>query len=151
MTNDTEETILWRGHPSQWTNFGTYLVCLLLAGAVVAAYFVFRDIGPLIFLGLVIPVVWAFSRWLGTRFHVYEVSSERIKVTTGLLSPRTKELDPPRVRPFSPFEPFCLHPAGCGTSALVTADRSTPQIVLHAVPKAAALKDEIRTHTERMR
>ncbi len=36
---ESQETLIWRGTPSQWTNFGTYFFCLLLAAGVVAAYF----------------------------------------------------------------------------------------------------------------
>src|SRR5882757_9085530 len=96
MTADTEETPLWRGTPSQWTNFGTYLFSLLLAAGVIAAYYYFRTrttVSPLVLLGLVVPVLWTFSRWIGTRTIVYELTSERIKVTTGLLSRRTNELE----------------------------------------------------------
>ena len=37
MTADTEETPLWHGTPSQWTNFGTYLFCLILAAGMITA------------------------------------------------------------------------------------------------------------------
>src|SRR5687768_16721591 len=108
LPNETEETLVWRGTPSQWTNFGTYFFCLLLAGAVVAAYF-FVPIPqqtPLIFAGLAVPVLWALGRWIATRCQRYEVTSERVKITTGLLSRRTHELELYRVRDYSVVEPF---------------------------------------------
>jgi uncharacterized membrane protein YdbT with pleckstrin-like domain len=74
-----------------------------------------------------------------------------VKVTTGLLSRHTNEIELYRVRDYSVVEPFWLRLVGCGNIVLVTADRSTSQFVLRAVPHAAKLKDEIRTHTERMR
>jgi uncharacterized membrane protein YdbT with pleckstrin-like domain len=155
MTAENEETLVWSGTPSQWTNFGTFIVCLLLAAAVLAGYY-FAPPGPLernplILLGLLVPVLWFFGRWIGTRCHRYEVTSERIKVTTGLLSRRTTELELYRVRDYSLVEPFWLRLIGCGDIVLASADRTTPQLVLHAVPRATALKDLIRTHTERMR
>jgi uncharacterized membrane protein YdbT with pleckstrin-like domain len=155
MTAESEEVLLWSGTPSQWTNFGTFILCLLLAAGVVAGYY-FAPPGPLernplILLGLLVPVLWFFGRWIGTRCHRYEVTSERIKISTGLLSRRTSELELYRVRDYSLVEPFWLRLIGCGDIVLVSADRTTQQIVLHAVPRAAALKDLIRTHTERMR
>ncbi|HEX2852961.1 MAG TPA: PH domain-containing protein [Opitutaceae bacterium] len=146
-----EETLVWKGTPSQWTNFGTYFFCLLLAGGVVAAYFYFTPRQPLIFAGLALPALWAFSRWVQTRCQVYEITSERIRTKTGLLSRVSTELELYRVRDYTVEEPFFLRLIGRGNLILQTSDRSNPRLVLHAVPGANALKDQIRTHTERMR
>lgn len=151
MTAESEETLLWRGTPSQWTHFGTYLVCLLLGVGIVAAYLMPSQHQPLILAGLALPLLWGFGRWLTTRFHVYEVTSERIKVSTGILSRRTTELELYRVRDYTVVQPFWIRLVGCGNVVLETSDRSNPHVVLRAVPQPAALKDQIRTHTERMR
>lgn len=151
--NESQEVLVWRGTPSQWTNFGSYFFCLVLAAGIVAAYFIVNPATPqpLILAGLGLPVIWAFSCWVGTRCQRYEVTSERAKITTGLLSRRTNEIELYRVRDYTVIEPFWLRLVGCGDVVLVTADRTTPNFVLHAVPRAQALKDQIRTHTERMR
>lgn len=152
--DESAETPVWRGTPSQWTNFGAFFFCLLLAGGVVAAYvlapleFTQR---PFILLGLTLPFLWALSRWIGTRCHRYEVTSQRVKVTTGLLSRHSTELELYRVRDYSIVEPFWLRVVGCGNIVLATSDRTTPQLTLRAVPRATWLKDQIRLHTERMR
>src|SRR5437870_4792149 len=151
MTTDPAETLLWRGTPSQWTNFGAYLLCLLLAAGILVANAYAAGHHEYILAALAVPALWAFSRWLGTRSQVYEITSERIKVTHGLLSRERTELELYRVRDYSVLEPFWLRLVGCGNIVLVTADRTTPQMVLHAVPHANTLKDQIRTHTERMR
>jgi uncharacterized membrane protein YdbT with pleckstrin-like domain len=153
LPNESEETLVWRGTPSQWTNFGTYFFCLLLAAGVVTAYYLVPPASqtPLILAGLAVPALWALGRWIGTRCHRYEVTSERVKITTGLLSRRTNEIELYRVRDYSVIEPFWLRLVGSGDVVLVTADRTTPHFSLHAVPRANWLKDQIRTHTERMR
>lgn len=151
LPNEPEETILWRGTSSQWTNFGAFLFCLFLAAGVVAGYVIVTPRQPLILLGLIIPVIWALSRFIGTSCHRYEITSERIKLTSGLLSRQSSELELYRVRDYTVVEPFWLRIVGCGNIILTTADRTTPQVVLRAVPSAASLKDQIRTHTERMR
>ena len=151
MTPDSEETLVWRGTPSQWTNFGTYFFCLILAAGIIAAYYLVVPPQPLIFAGLALPFLWAVARWIGTRTHRYEVTSERVKITTGLLSRQSTELELYRVRDYSIIEPFWLRLVGCGNIVLQTSDRTTSQVVLRAVPHAASLKDQIRTHTERMR
>jgi uncharacterized membrane protein YdbT with pleckstrin-like domain len=106
---------------------------------------------PLILAGLVIPALWMLGRFIGTSTHRYEITSERIKLTTGLLSRHNSELELYRVRDYTVVQPFWLRLVGCGNIILTTADRTTPQVVLRAVPSAASLKDQIRTHTERMR
>jgi uncharacterized membrane protein YdbT with pleckstrin-like domain len=151
LPNEPEETVIWRGTPSQWTNFGAFFLCLLLAAGVVTGYLLVTPRQPLILLGLIVPFVWALGRIIGTSTHRYEITSERIKLTTGLLSRKSSELELYRVRDYTVEEPFWLRLVGCGNIVLTTADRTTPQVVLRAVPSAASLKDQIRAHTERMR
>jgi len=150
--NETpQETVVWRGTPSQWTNFVTYLFCLLLAGGVIAGYLFVSPPQPLILAGLVVPALWMLARYIATRCQRYEITSERVKVTTGLLSRHTNELELYRVRDYSVVEPFWLRLVGCGNVVLMTADSSNPSFILRAVPHAATLKDQIRTNTEQMR
>lgn len=161
MTEESQETLVWRGTPSQWTNLGAYLGCLLAVAAVAVAAWYFPARSPAavpehivlpLALGLAaLPVLYAFVRWLRTRCNVYEITSERIKVRTGIASRHMTELELYRVRDYSVVEPFWLRLAGCGNVVLTTSDRTTPEIVLRAVPKAAGLKDQIRFHTEKMR
>jgi len=149
---ETEESLIWQGTPSQWTNFGTYLFCALLIAAIVYAKFAYTGQGSeFILVALAVPLLWLLVRWIATRTHRYEITTERIKLTEGLLSKRTTELELYRVRDYSVVEPFWLRLVGCGNIVLLSADRTTPQIVLRAVPHAATLKDQIRTHTERQR
>ncbi len=148
---DSPENILWHGTPSQWTNFGSYLLCLLLAGAVVAVYLAMTPAQPLILIGLAIPLLWALCLWIATSTERYTLTSERIRLTTGLLSKTTQELELYRVRDYKVVEPFWLRLVGVGHVVLTSSDRTTPQTVLRAVPHATALKDQIRAHTERMR
>ncbi len=145
-----EESLVWKGSPSQWTNFGTYLLCILLTAGVLAAYFM-TTIGAIVLSGLALPVILAFAVWLGTRSHVYQITNERVLETTGLLSRHTNELELYRVRDYQVHAPFWLRLVGCGTIVLSSADKTTPELRLRAVPRAADLKDKIRTHTETMR
>ena len=147
---NSNETVIWKGSPSQWTNLGAYLFCALLAAAIVAAYFM-TTIGPILLAGLAIPLVWALFRWWLTSSHVFEITTERVRVTTGMISRRSTELELYRVRDYTVVEPFWLRLIGRGNLILETADRTTPHVVLNAIPGVAALKDQVRTHTERMR
>jgi uncharacterized membrane protein YdbT with pleckstrin-like domain len=152
MNHDEEEILVWRGTPSHWVNFGAYFFCLLLAAAVVGVYFVL----PVprtrwVFAGFILPVGWFFARWIEVRTHQYEVTSERIRISTGLVSRMTTELELYRVRDYTVVEPLWLRMVGCGNLILQTADRTNPQVVLRAIPNVNRLKDNIRANTERMR
>ena len=144
------ETVLWKGCPSQWTNFGVYFFCVLIAVLIMAAFFL-TAAGPLVLVALIVPLGYIMVRWLETRSNVYEITTERIRLTTGVFSRRSNELELYRVRDYTVDEPFWLRLIGRGNVIIESADRTSPQFVIHAVPGAAALKDQIRTHTERMR
>ena len=145
-----EESLVWKGSPSQWTNFGRYLLCVLLTAGVLTAYFM-TSIGAVVLYGLALPVILAFAFWVGTRTHVYQITTERVLETTGLLSRHTSELELYRVRDYQVDEPFWLRLVGCGNITISSADKTTPELLLRAVPQAGTLKDKIRTHTEAMR
>lgn len=150
MSTTPEESPVWRGSPSQWTNFGAFCFALLVAGFIVAAYFL-TAAGPLILAALVLPLGYMAARWLATRSVIYEVTTERIRCSTGIFSRRSNELELYRVRDYTVVEPFLLRLIGRGDIVIDSADRSTPVFVMHAVPAVNSLKDQIRTHTEIMR
>ena len=149
-TPSPEETLLWRGSPSQWTNFGTYFFALVLIAGILAAYFLTTGGSPIL-IALVLPVLLILARWIGTKLHRYEVTTERIRITRGLISRRTTELELYRVRDYTVVEPLWLRLVGRGNLIIETSDRSNPQVMIHAVPEVNRLKDQIRTHTERLR
>ena len=145
-----EETLIWRGSPSQWTNFGAFLLSLLVSAGIVAVYYL-TEVGPLVLVALVLPLGYMLGRWLVTRSILYEITTERIRFSTGIFSRRSSELELYRVRDYNVVKPFLLRLVGRGNIFLETADRSTPEFVMHAIPDTDGLKDEIRTHTEIMR
>ena len=151
MNPPTEETILWKGSPSQWTNIGAYFFSLLLIAGIIATYFLVPNVPVWILATIAIPLLFASIRWLQTRSQTYEITSERIRTSTGIFSRRTTELEMYRVRDYTVVEPFWLRMIGHGNLILETSDRSNSQVVVRAVPGVNALKDQVRVHTERQR
>jgi uncharacterized membrane protein YdbT with pleckstrin-like domain len=146
-----QESTLWRGRPSQWTNFGAYFFCLLLAAADVAAYFLTGQHQPLILVGLALPTLIWIIVYARTRCHTYELTTQRLRESRGVLSRQTSELELYRVRDYTVVEPLLLRLVGCGTLVLQTADRSSPEIVVRAIHRVNEVKELVRTHTEQMR
>lgn len=132
MSETHSESIIWKGHSSHWANVGVYVVCGLL-------FF------------LIVPLVILVKRWLELHYRVYELSSERLHVTTGIFSRVTNSLELYRVRDISVYRPLLLRLSGLGTVVLETTDETTPRLAVEAVRDPFALRDQIRTHVERCR
>ncbi len=128
-THTNEEQVIWKGWSSQSLYFGTYTLCVL-------------------FCWLIVPIFYGLWKWILVRSRVYEVTTERIRVRTGIFSKRTDELELYRVTDNTLVEPFWLRVFQAGNIVLRTSDDSNPEVTLEAVPDASALRDEIRKHVE---
>ena len=127
-----EEKIIFKGSPSQITNFGYYILCLILA---------ITGIGVVMFV----------IRFLKTKFTKYEITDERITEQTGVFSRNTDETELYRVKDIRLDEPFFLRMFGLSTILLVTSDKSSPLIRVHGVKNGVSLRKELRTLIESRR
>ena len=124
-----EEQGLWKGSPSQVVNLGTYLLCLLLCW-------------------LVVPIFYALWRWIDTRMTEYELTSQRLVLSSGVFNRRTEEIELYRVRDTSLDEPLLLRLFGAGIVVVFATDSSTPSFVLRAVRGASAVRQKLRAAVE---
>jgi len=129
--NDVEKTI-WEGTPSQVLNLKIYILCVLLCW-------------------LVVPIFIAITKWLKLKCNKFEITTERIRITEGVFSKKTEELELYRVKDARVIEPFWLRLFSLGNIVLTTSDRSHPTLVIPAVPDVRGLREQLRTHIERMR
>ena len=127
-----DEQPVWKGSASHVKYLGTYILCAL-------TFF------------LIVPIVIAVRRWIDVHFTIYELTSERLRTTTGMLTKRTEQLELYRVKDYSLVQPFRYRVFGVGNIVLVTSDRTTPHVVLEAIPNAAAVHEHIRTYVEQCR
>ena len=124
----SEESVLWQGRPSQILNLPIFLSCLLI-----------------------LPIPVAFARWLSLRCTSYVLTSERLRISSGVFSRRSEELELYRVKDLTVEEPFLQRLVGRGRLILQTSDRTHPVIVLSAMRDVSALRDLIRAQVERLR
>jgi uncharacterized membrane protein YdbT with pleckstrin-like domain len=124
-----EERTIWKGNSSEAVNLGTYVVCFLLAW-------------------LIIPIFYAFWKWLENQRRVYEVTTQRIRVTCGVFTRRTEELELYRVNDTCLVEPFWYRMFRAGNIVLTTNDVSSPTFTIEAVKNAPGLREEIRKNVE---
>ncbi len=128
----SQEKVLWTGRPSHLINSGVYTACIL-------------------FCWLIIPACYGLWRWLQLRSIEYTLTTERLKVRTGVLNRETDTLELYRVRDFRVHEPLYLRALSLADIILATDDLSDPVLVLRAIPDASNLSDVIRERVEIMR
>ena len=142
------ESIVWEGNPSQVTNLGVYILCALIAAAIVAAGVL---ISPQAYWSLIVPAAIAFWKYLELKTFRYTVTTERVGLRRGILTKRTDSIELYRVKDTTVIEPFFLRIFGLSDIILTSSDRTTPLIVLHAIPNGMDLREKIRANVERLR
>lgn len=130
------ETSVWTGHPSQWTNFGVYALCLLASLTLVLA---------------IVAIPWAIWRWLVTRNQTYELTTERLRMRSGVFNKKLDELELYRVRDSKVEQPFWQRLFGLGTITIVSGDATTPTLVIPAIKDAEQVREHLRNSVEAQR
>jgi uncharacterized membrane protein YdbT with pleckstrin-like domain len=126
------EEQVWEGGPSQWINLGPYVVCVLLCW-------------------LIVPVGIGISLWLRTRCTRYALTTERLRISTGVFTRTVEEIELYRVRDTSLVEPLLYRLFGLATILITTSDYSAPHVRLVGVPDGEAVREALRRHVEASR
>ncbi|HEX9670695.1 MAG TPA: PH domain-containing protein [Thermoanaerobaculia bacterium] len=156
IPNKPEERVVWQGTPSPLVNLPLYL--LLFLGAVLATAGLLwlrgRGGGPvvpwLIAAAWAICLLVALAAYVKLRATKYTVTSERLRLTTGIFSTETDDIELRRVRDLSVRCPFFLRLLGLGDVVVISTDRTNPTVTLHAVPRPHDLQGTLRTLVEAM-
>ena len=96
---------------------------------------------------LIVPIII----YLKTRFTVYEVTDQRIKLKTGILNQEIDECELYRVRDYKVIKPFFQRIFGLGRIELITSDRSNSGINLNGIKDPENLYNLIRDNVEKIR
>ena len=128
----SEEKIVWSGTPSQIVKFGVFIICLLTCF-------------------LVVPIFYALWKYIVVKCTKYVITTERIKITTGVFSTKTDYLELYRINDITFEQPLLLRIFSLGNLKLITSDTSTPELILQAIPASEELQNEIRKHIETQR
>lgn len=146
MEQITEATF-WKGSPSQWLNIGHFAAAILLI-AIIAVGGVFF---PPAFIALIIPLAWIIWRYLVVRCQVFELTNERLRVSTGVINQNIDEVELYRVKDILVVRKWWMRVTGLGTVHLQTSDRSMPEIDIPAIGDCFGLREELRKKVEAMR
>ena len=126
-----EETV-WTGGPSQILNLPAFIGWGLLCW-------------------LIIPLFIILWRWLEVKNMRYELTTQRLRMRSGILNKKTDDLELYRVKDYRLDQPFALRIFSLGNVVLETSDRSHPTVIMKAVRDAEQLKEKLRIQVESLR
>ncbi|MBM80149.1 MAG: hypothetical protein CMJ78_06095 [Planctomycetaceae bacterium] len=127
-----DEQTIWIGTPSQLTNLKVFLICGLLSF-------------------LVVPIFWAIWKWFEVRSLNYELTNQRLRVTSGVFTQQTDDIELYRVKDTLLVQTFFQRMFSLGSVVMITSDRTTPEFVIESVADPSVIREEIRTHVEELR
>ena len=81
--------------------------------------------------GLTLILLW----YLELRCTRYSLSAEQLTATHGVLNRLTGNLELYRIKDIQVLEPFWLRPMGLGNICIHSSDRTTPTLMVRAIPK----------------
>lgn len=122
------ERIEWTASPSQWQNLGWFVACVLL-----------------------LPIPWAFWRWLVVRHSVYTLTDQRLKFSRGVFTKTVDDLELYRVRDSKLQQNLWERLFGLGELTLYTTDTSTPEVHLRWIRGAEQVRETLRRLVEARR
>jgi uncharacterized membrane protein YdbT with pleckstrin-like domain len=143
----TDENSFWKGSPSQWLNLGPFTAAVLAAAGIVVASLFF----PPVLIGLVLPAGYLLWSYLSVRSQVFELTSERLRVTRGILNQSIDEIELYRVKDSQMIRSWWMRLTGLASIVLETSDRSMPHLTIPAIRGGAELRELLRTHVELQR
>lgn len=136
----TEESSLWKGSPSQWLNLGPFTAALIAAAAIGLGAFFF----PPGAIALILPLGYIIWRFLLVRSRVFELTSQRIRVTTGIINQKVDEIELYRVKDTQTFRTWWMRLTGLASIHLQTSDLSTPDLVIPAIAGGVEFREQLR-------
>jgi membrane protein YdbS with pleckstrin-like domain len=154
-----EEQEMWSGHPSQILNLGIYLFwgMVVLLTAVGSFLFVSDVASPAFWISIILGVVTliALVNVAIAYFHLrgvhYVVSTQRVRIVSGLFSKEIQEIELFRVKDTMTHQSFFLRLFGLGTITILSGDEKQPRLVLSGVPQAVELREKIRAEVMTLR
>ncbi len=144
----SSETTVWRGCTSQWIHWQYYLVCLLATTGIIVVSYKWE---PLVAWLVLVPLAAAVGRFWATRCTTYELTTERLLKSSGVLNRRLDNLELYRVRDYTVLQPYVMRVLGLGNLHLVTSDAANPELSIEAVRGIEIIREQLRKAVEAAR
>lgn len=142
-----EENHLWKASPSQWLNIGPFIGALVLAIGIAVGGFFF----PPVLIALIVPLAYAIWKFLVVKCYVFELSCQRLRVTSGVINQHIDEIELYRVKDTLMLRPWWMRLTGLASISLETSDRTLPQLVIPAMRDGITKREVLRKQVELQR
>jgi uncharacterized membrane protein YdbT with pleckstrin-like domain len=140
----TDENSLWKGSSSQWLNLGPFAAAMLAAAGILVGSLFF----PPAAIALVLPVVYLIWRYLVVRTQVFELTSERLRLTRGVINQKIDEIELYRVKDSQMVRSWWMRLTGLASIVMETSDRTLPNLVIPAIHGGEQVRELLRKHVE---
>jgi uncharacterized membrane protein YdbT with pleckstrin-like domain len=134
----TEENSLWKGSSSQWLNLGPFAAAMLAAAGILVGSVFF----PPAAIALGLPAFYLVWRYLVVRTQVFELTSERLRVTRGVINQKIDEIELYRVKDSQ------MRLTGLASIVMETSDRTMPNLIIPAIHGGEQVRELLRKHVE---
>ena len=92
---------------------------------------------------------FAVTRYLQTKCKVFELTTQRFKITSGVFTKTTETLELYRVKDIE--TPFLSRLVGIENVHMTPSDASSPTVLVDAVPSSVGFADKLRNQVETIR
>jgi uncharacterized membrane protein YdbT with pleckstrin-like domain len=106
---------------------------------------------PYSYTALIIPLIWIIWSYLLIHSQVFELSSQRLRITKGIFNQTIDEIELYRVKDVLIKRKWWMRILGLGSLHLQTSDRSLPNITIPAISDAVNLREILRKEVEAVR
>ncbi|MGD7652621.1 MAG: PH domain-containing protein [Verrucomicrobiales bacterium] len=142
-----EERTLWKSSPSQWLNLGPFALAIVVDLAVVVGSIFFL---PAMVLSL-FPIGYAVWKYLTVKCLVFELTNERLRVTSGVINQKVDEIELYRVKDSVLERQWWMRLTGLASLVLETSDRTMPRLTIPAIPDGESVREILRKQVEALR
>ncbi len=143
------EYAVWSGTTSQWINLPGFLFWGAIALAAVVAAILLAFAAALLVVVVCAGVI--FWKYLVVKNELFELTSERLKMHSGVLNKKLSELELYRVTDTQFDQPFWLRLVGLSNVHILSADKTTPVVTITAVSQGRELREQVRQLVEARR
>jgi membrane protein YdbS with pleckstrin-like domain len=92
---------------------------------------------------------FAVTRYLQTKCKVFELTTQRFKITSGVFTKTTETLELYRVKDIE--TPFLSRLVGIENVHMTPSDASSPTVLVDAVPSSVGFADKLRNQVQTIR
>lgn len=145
-TKDAEsEKDLFAGHPAAIYSVGQLIPFLLAIAAAVGAVVAGLEVAYVLLGFVVVCGIVCLCYWIKSRSIHFEITTQRIKLESGLLSKVQESLELFRIDHFELRKPLGMRLLGSAALKIYTSDTELSKFNLYAIPNLESLSETLRT------